>query len=171
MCVLYQIILSRKQELIDTPQDEPEMLHFILSKLPQPFDLEQYIASSMSLYKTYPPSSLPFRVWANVSSYSVLKTARDPREISEQDLGFAQKMFEKHAAQVRRTEALQKMAVQIKKTAWLYRRPVGAASLAVFVGALAWWMGRLQQGGGINGGGFLSSTPLDYVLRRFFSWR
>ncbi|KAL8934249.1 MAG: hypothetical protein Q9211_005330, partial [Gyalolechia sp. 1 TL-2023] len=70
------IILSRREELFEIPADEPEMLHSILSKLPKPLDLEALITQTTSLYMDFPPERLPFRSWARISPFSVLKTTR-----------------------------------------------------------------------------------------------
>ncbi|KAG5299897.1 GTPase activating protein gyp10 [Histoplasma capsulatum] len=71
------VILSRKKELFEIPLDEPEMIHFTLSKLPHPIKLDGLISSTMELYSTHPPEKLPFRVWKKIPRSSVLKTSRD----------------------------------------------------------------------------------------------
>lgn len=128
------IILSRKKELLEIPIDEPEMLHFTLSKLPQPLDLESYISSAMTLYQTKPPESLPTRPWRTISIYSVLKTSRDI--FLKQSPEDAEELFDKQTKQLRREEFRQK-AVSV---AWRYRRPVGSVGLAIFVGVASFWI-------------------------------
>jgi TBC1 domain family member 20 len=140
------------------------MMHFTLSKLPVPFDLEKYISDTMVLYAKYPPTSLPFSAWHAVSSYSVLKTAADPEEIPKQDLGEARVLFEKHSTQVLRMEAWQKLRGRVKRTGWRYRRPAGAIGLAVAVGVLSWWLARNQRG-------ILASPWLNEILTRLFPRR
>ena len=70
------IIISRRVELLEIPIEEPEMLHFTLSKLPQPLDLENLISSALSLFGRHPPQTLPNFSWWRISSLSVLKTSR-----------------------------------------------------------------------------------------------
>lgn len=144
------IILSRREELFEIPADEPEMLHSVLSKLPKPLDLEALIAQTMSLYIEFPPERLPFRSWAKISPFSVLKTTRG--NVHQQSLGYGVELFERQASQLRREQWLE----HAKLTAWKYRRPAGRASLAIFVGVIAFWLRR---------NGFESSTAL---LRRLW---
>ncbi|PGH16825.1 hypothetical protein AJ79_01469 [Helicocarpus griseus UAMH5409] len=130
------IILSRKKELFEIPIDEPEMIHFTLSKLPQPIDLEGLISRAMELYRTHPPEKLPFRAWRRIPRSSVLKTSRDlslqatPEEATE--------LFEQQKQHLRREELRQKAAGLV----WKYRRPAGSIGLAVFVGVLSYWIMR-----------------------------
>ncbi|KAF4159953.1 hypothetical protein CNMCM6069_000459 [Aspergillus lentulus] len=90
------IILSRKKELLEIPADEPEMLHFTLSKLPQPLDLDSLISSAMQLFNDYPPESLPFGAWKRISQHSVLKSSRDP--FNKQTRDEAIRLLEKQEA-------------------------------------------------------------------------
>ncbi|KAK8159508.1 rab-GTPase-TBC domain-containing protein [Phyllosticta citrichinensis] len=136
------IILARRAELMAIPADEPEILHFTLSKLPSPLDLESLIADSDALFARSPPESLPFRAWGKVSQYSVLKTTRDPQGLTTQSLAAAEELFELHEAQVRRAKAVQALARGVKLGLYRYRRPAGGLGLAVAVGVLAWWLGR-----------------------------
>ncbi|KAI4170168.1 MAG: hypothetical protein LQ343_005174 [Gyalolechia ehrenbergii] len=130
------IILSRREELFEIPADEPEMLHSILSKLPKPLDLEALIAQTMSLYVEFPPERLPFRSWARISPFSVLKTTRG--DFRQQSLNNGVDLFEKQASQLRREQWLE----QAKATVWKYRRPAGRVGLAIFVGMIAFWLRR-----------------------------
>lgn len=128
------IILSRREELFDIPADEPEMLHSVLSKLPKPLDLEALIAKTMMLYDSFPPERLPFRAWARISPFSVLKTTRG--KFRRQSLDDGIELFEMQVAQLRREQ----MVEQAKATLWKYRRPVGQVGLAIFVGVMAFWL-------------------------------
>ncbi|EEP81685.1 conserved hypothetical protein [Uncinocarpus reesii 1704] len=130
------IILSRKQELLEIPVDEPEMIHFTLSKLPQPLDLEILISSAMDLYKSYPPESLPFRVWRNISPNSVLKTSRNLA--LEASPGDAEDLFQKQTSELRRDEKRQKVLVFLRS----HSRMFGSVGLAIFVGVLSYWIAR-----------------------------
>ncbi|WEW58360.1 GTPase-activating protein gyp8 [Emydomyces testavorans] len=100
------VILSRRKELLEIPVDEPEMMHFTLSKLPQPLDLEMLISNTMELYKRNPPETLPFRAWRNISRNSVLKTSRDLalRATASE----AEALFEKQTRELRRDEKRRK---------------------------------------------------------------
>lgn len=132
------IILSRREELFDIPADEPEMLHSVLSKLPKPLDLEALIAKTMSVYGRSPPERLPFRAWAKISPYSVLKTTRGDFRRQTIDDGIA--LFDRQVSQVRREQRID----EAKATLWKYRRPAGRVGLAIFVGVVAF---SLRKGG------------------------
>ena len=71
-----QIILSRRDTVFEIEPTDTDMLLHILSKLPQPIDLEALIAHSLRLYSQYPPQKLPHGSWRRISSNSVLKTCR-----------------------------------------------------------------------------------------------
>ncbi|KAJ5231708.1 uncharacterized protein N7469_006296 [Penicillium citrinum] len=122
------IILSRRKELLDIPVDEPEMLHFTLSKLPCPLDLDAHISSAAQLFEQHPPATLPFRAWKNISRYSVLKTSRDLTRHATADE--AVNLFERQARQIRHEER-RKQALEV---AWKHRRTVGSLALAIAIG-------------------------------------
>lgn len=123
------IILSRKEELLDIPVEEPEMLHFTLSKLPCPLNLDAHIASAAQLFEDHPPESLPFGAWKRISRASVLKTSRDPHHkyAVEEAVAF----FHRQTKQLRNEER-RKQALEF---AWAHRRTVGSVALAILVGA------------------------------------
>lgn len=123
------IVRSRREELFETPPDEPEMLHSILSKLPSPLDLEALIASACRLFEAHPPEQL--RSWRSISKSSVLKTARDCAVGQTMEDGHAS--FEAQAAELRWME---KRRILLK-VAWRYRRSAGTVGLAVLVGVVA----------------------------------
>lgn len=128
------IILSRKKELLEIPVDEPEMLHFMLSKLPYPLDLEGLIRRAMQLFQDYPPESLPFRTWKRIPECSVLKTSRDPfKEHTAED---AIRLFDEQTRHFN-SEERRKMAIGFL---WKHRRAIGTVALAVFVGAVSMWL-------------------------------
>ncbi|KAL8712034.1 MAG: hypothetical protein Q9220_003730 [cf. Caloplaca sp. 1 TL-2023] len=130
------IILSRREELFEIPADEPEMLHSVLSKLPNPLDLEALITRTMSLYHEYPPQHLPFRAWTKISAFSVLKTTQGGPHHQTLDTGI--ELFEKQVSQLHREQMLDKH----KALLWKYRRPVGRAGFAIFVAVVAFWLRR-----------------------------
>ena len=130
------IILSRREELFEIPTDEPEMLHFTLSKLPKSLDLEDLIQKAMRLFDEHPPEHLPFRSWSIVSAFSVLKTTRG--SMASQSLDSGEDFFDKQALQIRRDELRQ----NAKTVMWNYRRPGGSIGLAILIGVLSFWLRR-----------------------------
>ena len=143
--LIVQIVLARKDELLEIPPDEPEMLHSILSKLPKPLDLELLITGTITLFDDHPPESLPYRAWCRISSHSVLKTTRNPSDVARQTIQDGETFLNKQDAEMRRTKAIQKIVRGIKRQIWLYRRPAGALGLAMAIGVVAWWMGRSRS--------------------------
>ncbi|KAK4035370.1 rab-GTPase-TBC domain-containing protein [Parachaetomium inaequale] len=132
------IIRSRRAELFDTPPDEPEMLHSILSKLPVPLDLEGLIAQAVALERDVPPRRLPS--WRRgVSRWSVLKTGRgggQQRREGGQGEGVEEQgrvWFERQVRELRWEEGKKKVG----RWVWRRRRPVGMVGVAVLVGVLA----------------------------------
>ena len=130
------IVRSRREELFDVPADEPEMLHFILSKLPKPLNLEALIAQTMQVFVQYPPESMPGSVQRSISQYSVLKTTQRTRS-GAQTIHDGETLFAMQALQLRREE----MWKGLKIKAWKYRRPA-SVGLAISVGVLSLWIGR-----------------------------
>lgn len=130
------IILSRKKEVFEIPVNEPEMLHFTLSKLPCPLDLEGLISNALKLFRDYPPESLPFRAWKQIPQYSVLKTSRNlSTEASPEE---AKQLFKMQTRDLQREEFRQKALGLL----WKYRKPAGSVGLAVLIGLLAFWIRR-----------------------------
>lgn len=129
-----QIVLNRKEELLDTPADEPEMLHSILSKLPKPLDLEGMIKGAAWLMHCFPPQTL--KGWNGISRNSVLKTALLPGQIENQSMEDGERYFGKQVAELKREEVKKKVMKQM----WMYRRPAAAVGLAVLVAILSFQM-------------------------------
>ncbi|EPE26119.1 Ypt/Rab-GAP of gyp1p [Glarea lozoyensis ATCC 20868] len=138
-----QIVLQRSDELFETPADEPEMLHSILSKLPQPLDLEALIKNTVGLIENHPPESL--KPWSLISKYSVLKTTRRPGLIVEQTLEFGEQDFRQQVKELERAERQEKLLQQL----WKYRRPARTIGFAVAVAVLSFWIRRSQVTTGI----------------------
>ena len=128
------IIISRRSELLDIPLDEPEMLHFTLSKLPQPLDLEELISSTLGLFKRHPPEKLPHSTWWRISSSSVLKTSRSLDD--EQTLEHGEALFRRQAQQLQREELQLKLLSIARK----YRRPAMSVAAAILFGAVSIWL-------------------------------
>jgi hypothetical protein len=123
------MILSRKKELLQIPEDEPEMLHFTLSKLPSPLDLDGHILDATKLFKNHPPESLPLGAWKHIPWCSVLKTSRDTYQAY--DIEDAVYLFDQQTRQIRYEER-KKQAIDF---VWSHRRSVGSVALAILVGA------------------------------------
>lgn len=138
-----QIVLQRADELFDTPEDEPEMLHSILSKLPKPLNLEKLISNTAKLFEAHPPEKLPS--WRTISASSVLKTARWHDDAAKQTLDDGEKFFEKQVQELRWAEQREK-ALQIL---WKYRKPATTVGLAVIVGVLSFYMRRSNSTAGV----------------------
>lgn len=131
-----QIVLQRSDELFETPADEPEMLHSILSKLPKPLDLEALIQGTVKLIKNHPPETL--RPWKSISKSSVMKTALCPDQVLHQTLDDGKAYFEKQVRELEWAEQRDK----VLKTLWRYRRPALTVGLAVFIGLVSFWAGK-----------------------------
>ncbi|CAN8103140.1 unnamed protein product [Discula destructiva] len=133
-----QIVLARRAELFDTGADEPEMLHSILSKLPQPLDLEALITATARLIARHPPETLG-RAWrVGISEHSVLKTARSARVRAGQSEAVGGYLFAQQILEIERAERRKRILVAM----WKYRRPAGTVGVAVLVGLLAYWARR-----------------------------
>lgn len=151
------IVRNRRQELFETPEDEPEMLHSILSKLPVPLDLEGLIRDAGELMERFPPEKLP--QWKRISRWSVLKT-RGRGSIEE-----GEEYFERHVLELEWKEKRDKVI----KVLWQYRRSVRTVGVAVVVGVLAvvlrrYWGYQAIIGAGGGGG------PLGYLSALLAGW-
>jgi len=149
------IILSRKDELLEIPANEPEMLHFTLSKLPNPLDVEDLIRRAKELFSKHPPEQLPFRAWSKISAFSVLKTTRgSPRS---QCISEGEELFTKQVSQLQRAEFQQRMCLVL----WKYRKPVGGIGLALTVGLAS----VLIQRGAPDSAQWLGMRRVGYLLK------
>lgn len=139
-----QIVLQRANELFETPADEPEMLHSILCKLPQPLDIEALIQDTITLFEKHPPESLS--AWRTIPQYSVLKTARLVEDSVKQTLEDGELYFEKQVKELAWLEKRQ----QVWKQVYQYRKPAGTIGVAILVGVLAFYMRRPAASGVVN---------------------
>ncbi|CAG7923674.1 unnamed protein product [Penicillium olsonii] len=130
------MILSRKKELLEIPEDEPEMLHFTLSKLPNPLDLDSHILRATQLFKDHPPESLPLRAWKRIPWCSVLKTSRERHHGTT--VADAVYLFNKQSQQIRNEERKE----QALGFLWKHRRSVGSIALAILVGTASFYIRR-----------------------------
>ncbi|KAF3768014.1 RabGAP/TBC [Cryphonectria parasitica EP155] len=133
-----QIVLNRRTELFETPPTEPEMLHSILSKLPQPLDLEALITATSELCARYPPETLGAAWRRGISEFSALKTARSTADCAGQSEAVGEYYFTQHVRDLERRER----RAQVVKALWAYSRPAGMVGFAVLFGVLAYWMRR-----------------------------
>ncbi|KAF8863196.1 hypothetical protein BDZ45DRAFT_645039 [Acephala macrosclerotiorum] len=136
-----QIVIQRSEELFETPADEPEMLHSILSKLPKPLDIETLITNTITLFEKHPPESL--RKWRSISSSSVLKTARTQDQTMNQTLEDGEMYFKRQVKEIEWAERRERAW----KLAWKYRRPARTIGLAVLVGVLSFWLRKSGPSG------------------------
>ncbi|KAI1330849.1 rab-GTPase-TBC domain-containing protein [Xylariaceae sp. FL0255] len=140
--VFTQIVVRRRDELL--AHDEPDMLHFFLSKLPPDLDLDAVIADAAQLLKTYPPDSL--RAWRGILGASVLKTTRDPKALAGQSLLDGRAFFERQAAELVWAERREKVLhVAYTNRALLLTILVGVGAVylrktLVAPGMMAWAM-------------------------------
>lgn len=139
------IILSRKEQLLEIPVEDSDILNFVLSKLPKPLDLENLIGRAMVLFAKHPPGTLPFRTWRSISASSVLKTTQsntksDNSGVVRTDCTIeqGQQFFMKQMTDLKREETRQKILKQL----WKRRRPLTAVTAAVLVGVLSVWIQR-----------------------------
>ncbi|KAI5309433.1 hypothetical protein KEM55_003244 [Ascosphaera atra] len=135
------LILSRRKEILEIPVSEPEMIHFTLSKLPQPLNLEKLIEDTVILYETSPPNKLRHGSWRSIPSTSVLKTSRNI--FARKECADGAKLLEKQVKALERQELRRKMI----GVAWSYRKPAGSIALTVFVGVLSYWLMRNDVNG------------------------
>jgi len=134
------IIVSRRGELLEIPLDEPDMLHFKLCKLPKPLDLDPLIANAVLMIDSNPPEKLPFRAWARVSQYSVLKTSRKHAFYSITE---AETLFEQQIREQQRIEQRKRLI----STLWVYRKSASGIGVALIIGLVSIWVQRNQGAG------------------------
>jgi len=123
------------------------MIHFTLSKLPKPLDIEEIIASTMSLFHEHPPEQLPNRAWSQISNNSVLKTTRNSRALQDQSLKEGEDWLKRQATQIRRAQQLE----TIKNRAWGMRRQGRYFGVALIVGILSFWFRQDGMAGMVSG--------------------
>lgn len=131
------LIVRRREELLEIPRDEPDMLLFKLSKLPQPLDLQALIDTCLQIFGSYPPEQLPGKAWRSISSYSVLKTSREVGD-TQQNLSHARTLFAKQSQQLVREERMAKIMKQVQKN----RRPIVTICATVLASMLSYYIQR-----------------------------
>ena len=130
------IILSRREELFETPADDAAMLHSILSKLPKPLNLEGLIQETKRTFAEHPPESLPNWAWWKISSFSALKSTR--WGLGNQTLAEGEQLFEAQARQLSRQETRRRI---MTKT-WQHRGALMHTTIAICIVAFSYWIGQ-----------------------------
>lgn len=130
------LIIGRRDEILDIPASEQDMLLFKLSKLPQPLDLQELIDRCLKIFSSCPPERLPGRAWRSISAYSVLKTSRT--DLRGQSLERGRELFAQQAKQLQREELVIKVMKQVKKN----RRPIISFGATLLVGVLSYYLRR-----------------------------
>lgn len=121
-------------------------MHSILSKLPQPLDLDGLIHRATELFRDHPPERLSGFAWYHISSYSVLKTARDPAQLARQSLSDGEHYFVQQATEIKRHDARKRQLQQARRLLVQYRRPALTTTAALAVAVLALYMRRSDHG-------------------------
>ncbi|KAI0185645.1 GTPase-activating protein gyp10 [Xylaria flabelliformis] len=145
--VFTRIVLRRRAELL--AHEEPDMLHFALSKLPPDLDLDAVIPEAARLFETHPPESL--RAWRYISAASVLKTTRDVKALTRQSLRDGQVFFEKQVREMWWDEHRQK----VMKVAWTNRTllfTVLVGISAIYLRKTSTWAGLVAWISRLGGG-------------------
>ncbi|KAI1148818.1 rab-GTPase-TBC domain-containing protein [Nemania diffusa] len=141
--VFARIVLRRRAELL--AHDEPDMLHFALSKLPPDLDLDAVVAEADRLFADHPPESLPS--WRRISRASALRTTRDASALASQSLQDGQAFFEKQVRELQWAEQTQKvMQVVWANRALLFTVLIGVG--AVYLRKTSAWDGLMARLGG-----------------------
>lgn len=158
------VVLSRRDELLEIEKEDEDILHVMLSRLPEPFNIEFHIARAIELYERLPPQSLDSWEWWCISSSSVLKTTSTLTGIRRLCIEDGERYFFQQEKEVRRQRFQKKVIRQttrtlkhIKLRLWYYRR-YGTVGLAIVVGACAIWLSK-------NGGWEPERHPLFGYLR------
>ncbi|KAF2621919.1 hypothetical protein BU25DRAFT_353388 [Macroventuria anomochaeta] len=142
------VVLSRREELLEIDREDEDILHVMLSKLPEPFDIEFHIARSIELYERLPPGSPGSWEWWRISSSSVLKASATLADTQRLTLEDGERLFAQQENEVRRQQYQKKVLQQATRSfkhAQLrlrYYRRYGAVGLAIVVGAYAFWLGK-----------------------------
>ena len=134
------IVMSRRDELLELAENEPEMLFAVLSKLPKPLDLEALITRTSEIYSQYPPQKLPGPAWPRVSANSVLKTTRDPDLLAKQSLQDGEALFHRQAAEIKRAETWKRRRLRMWQVVKHNKRPAALAGASIMVLLAAYWM-------------------------------
>lgn len=132
------MVISRRNEFLEI--DDSDMLHFQLSKLPQPLDLQTYIGRALCIFHEHPPERLPGLVWYRLHRSSVLKTSRSLAKM--QTLEEAEAIFRVQVIQADRERIREEFKRKAKQFLKQNKMSVISVSAALVVGCCAIWMRR-----------------------------
>lgn len=158
------VVLSRREEMLEIDKEDEDIMHAVLGKLPQPFDVEFHIARTVELYERLPPEKLGSWAWWRISSSSVLKTSSTPAGLAKMSLEDGEQLFRQQEIEVKRNQTFKKRlasANHVRRRLWFYRKH-GAYGLAFVVGLYALWLGRSRD---VNSR-FPLFGPLGGILKR-----
>ena len=110
------VVLSRREELLEIEKEDEDILHVMLSKLPQPFDIEFHIARSIELYERLPPGSLGSWEWWRISSSSVLKSSATLSDMQRLTLEDGRRYFALQEKELRRQRYQKKVLQQATRS-------------------------------------------------------
>lgn len=133
-------IMARRKELME--EDDEDMLHHTLQRLPPNMDYQALIDSSLSLYRQFPLSKLAGPAWRGISQYSVLKSSQSAGE----DLDEARKLFARQETQLRRQEVTRKAYYSALRHVNKNRTRYVVVCTSVLAGAFAYWIQRTGPG-------------------------
>ncbi|OAP59070.1 hypothetical protein AYL99_06368 [Fonsecaea erecta] len=128
------VTISRRSELLEMPADQSDILTFVISKLPQTFDIDARIQDAVTLFRHHPPQKLPGFIWWRLSRYSVLKTSRciaHPQSLEE-----ATVLCQKQIQQIHSHELMRKRALLLYK----YRKSAASMTAVILVGIFSIWL-------------------------------
>ncbi|KAI1172717.1 rab-GTPase-TBC domain-containing protein [Nemania sp. FL0916] len=147
--VVARVVLRRRAELLALDPDEPDVLHFVLSKLPADLDLDAVVAEAALLFDAHPPETLSS--WQGISRNSVLKSTRKVKDLGVQSLKDGERMFEAQVREMRRAEQRRKLML----LAWRNRALIAAVLVGVsavclrktpaWAGIIEWVTTRLSR--------------------------
>ncbi|OAL36795.1 hypothetical protein AYO20_03850 [Fonsecaea nubica] len=128
------VTISRRSELLEMPADQSDILTFVISKLPQTFNIDARIQDAVTLFRHHPPQRLPGFIWWRLSRYSVLKTSRcikQPQSLEEAEILCRKQIQQFHSHEVMRKRAL---------LLYRYRKPAASMTAVILVGIFSIWL-------------------------------
>lgn len=146
------LIMRRRSELLEI--EDQDMLLFVLSKLPQPLDLQALIDEALQIFEAHPPETLPGRAWQRISSYSVLKTSR--KDLQSQTLVHARTLFKLQSRQL----ALEELASKVVRSMSKNRRSIISFGATLLVGVVSYYLRK-------SGNDRIIWTTFYYVAQAF----
>ena len=162
------VVLSKREELLELEDEDEDVMYVMLSKIPQPFDVEFHIARTVELYERLPPASLGSWEWWRISSSSVLKASPTNASLRHLSLKDGEAFFAQQEREVKRQHTIRRALKSLKYLRvqlWYYRQ-YETVGLAMVVGAYAIWLG---QNGGLGKIQFPLLRPLGNFVNKTMS--